>query len=156
MKPKEMKALLTAPMRLQVIKSVIAGNGVRTLRDIKQGQIIGFYEGRRFKSHDDRLRKGQEDCSYLFGLSSGELIDGSRAKMGRVNHSCNPSTTVLELLLAGRLEIAFVAKRNIKSGEELTLDYLYSAEADCDPREYRCRCGAPNCSGSLLKRAKPL
>ncbi len=51
------------------------------------------------------------------------------------NHSCNPNVGV-------RGEITFVAMRNIKPGEELTIDY---AMIDDDNYKMKCNCGAENC-----------
>jgi len=52
-----------------------------------------------------------------------------------LNHSCSPNVGV-------RGEITFVAMRDIKAGEELTIDY---AMIDDDNYRMKCSCGARNC-----------
>ena len=59
-----------------------------------------------------------------------------------LNHSCSPNVGV-------RGQISFVAMRNIKAGEELTLDY---AMTDDDEYEMPCHCGAPDCRKMVTGR----
>jgi len=58
----------------------------------------------------------------MFEINSRWTIDGSpRWNLGRyVNHSCRPNTEAVER--KGRV-IVYVARRKIKPGEELTVDY---------------------------------
>lgn len=53
-----------------------------------------------------------------------------------LNHSCSPNVGV-------RGEITFVAMRDIKVGEELTIDYAMIENEDYP--EMKCNCGARNC-----------
>jgi SET domain-containing protein len=50
------------------------------------------------------------------------------------------------------------ALRTIQPGEELVYDYQYERTGDETDEElerfYKCRCGAPNCRGTIMK-AKP-
>jgi hypothetical protein len=55
------------------------------------------------------------------------------------NHSCNSN-------LGMRGEITFVAMRDIAAGEELTHDWCTT---DNDIYSVKCKCGAPNCRGTL-------
>ena len=52
-----------------------------------------------------------------------------------LNHSCEPN-------VGPRGDITFVALRNIKTGEELTLDM---AMTDTVPFRMKCNCGSKNC-----------
>ena len=51
------------------------------------------------------------------------------------NHSCNAN-------IGMRGEITFVARRDIKTGEELTHDWCTT---DDDDYSLECKCGAANC-----------
>src|SRR5438128_8437825 len=55
------------------------------------------------------------------------------------NHSCDAN-------LGLRGEITFVAMRDIRAGEELTHDW---ATTDNNDYSLKCKCGAPNCRGTL-------
>ena len=70
-----------------------------------------------------------------------------------LNHSCDPNTFVQNVFIEThdlRLpEIAFFARRTIKSGDEITWNYNYKA-GSIPWREIYCRCGAPNCAGRIL------
>jgi hypothetical protein len=56
-----------------------------------------------------------------------------------LNHSCEPNVGV-----SG--QIMYVAMRNIRSGEELTLDY---AMIDDAPIRMKCGCSSPRCRGII-------
>lgn len=59
-----------------------------------------------------------------------------------LNHSCDPNVGV-----SG--QIMYVAMRNIKPKEELTLDY---AMIDDAPIQMKCGCGTRNCRGVVTGR----
>lgn len=57
-----------------------------------------------------------------------------------LNHSCNPNTTRLGEFTAWSL-------RDIKPGEEITMDYSL---LDVNPKWHmKCKCGSPNCRGEI-------
>jgi SET domain-containing protein len=58
------------------------------------------------------------------------------------NHSCDAN-------LGMRGEITFVAMRDIVAGEELTHDWCTT---DDDDYEVKCKCGSPNCRGTITGR----
>ena len=72
---------------------------------------------------------------------AGKAIDatGTRRGFRYINHSCAPNT--FTRLTAHRAE--FYALRDIRAGEELTVDYGLSHHDG----QLRCRCGAAQCSG---------
>jgi len=59
--------------------------------------------------------------------------------MMHLNHSCEPN-----LGLQG--QVVFLSLRDIEADEELTFDY---AMTDDEPYEMKCRCGMPNCRGTI-------
>jgi hypothetical protein len=56
-----------------------------------------------------------------------------------LNHSCAPNVGI-------QGQILFVAMRNIRAGEELTIDY---AMFGGDPKPMRCDCKAAACRGVI-------
>jgi SET domain-containing protein len=72
-----------------------------------------------------------------------------------INHSCDPNCeAVIE-----RGHIWIEATRPIVAGTELVYDYQYEDDPDYtleDLRFYACRCGSPNCRGTIVKTRKKL
>ena len=55
------------------------------------------------------------------------------------NHSCNPNCGM-------HGEITFVAIRDIRAGEELTIDYAF---IDNEDYSFECHCGSPKCRHTI-------
>ncbi len=93
------------------------GQGLFATADIRHGDFILEYTGRRIQtSVADTLK-----TRYLFEVDGTWTIDGSsRSNTARyINHSCVPNCE-------GEIRdgaILIYASRDIKRGEELTLDY---------------------------------
>jgi len=70
-------------------------------------------------------------------------LDGSRGGNGThyINHSCRPNA-FMQILYD---HILFIALRDIKPGEEITIDY----ETTLHPDDKRCICGARSCRGTI-------
>jgi SET domain-containing protein len=62
-----------------------------------------------------------------------------------LNHSCAPNAELYRSQSGRRTRLWLHARRRIRPGEEITIDY--GCEAD-DP--LRCRCGAPRCRGWIV------
>jgi len=141
----------------EVRRSRIHGSGVYAKRRIRKGTRIVEYLGDRITHEEADARyeeKGQDDGhTFLFVVNDRIVIDagvdGNAARF--INHSCNPNCeTVIE---GGRVFIE--ALRTIQPGEELGYEYGLTWESTDDPDElanYACRCGTPQCRGSMLDR----
>jgi uncharacterized protein len=99
------------------------------------GEIISMREARK------RLKKQQKLAMVEFG--NGLALDASvyPNALRYVNHSCAGNSFMR--CRYGRVE--FYAKRNIKSGEEITCDY---GETHHEGKRV-CTCGAENCKGNI-------
>jgi hypothetical protein len=61
---------------------------------------------------------------------------------GSLNHSCDSNLWMAD-------EVTLVARRDIATGEELTVDYaLFTVQPGWE-LDRPCRCGAPNCRGAI-------
>lgn len=90
--------------------------------------------------------------TFLFALDNGVLIDAGRGGNAArfINHSCEPNC---EAVQEGD-RIFIQAIRNIQPGVELTYDYALEREGRLPAgwrERYACRCGAPNCRGTILR-----
>ena len=143
-------------------KSAIHGNGMFAVASIKKGERLIEYKGRR-RSHEDVDAGDSGDAdsghTFLFTLNDDWVIDanfeGNDARW--INHSCDPNC---EAVLdededdPKRSRVFIESVRAIKPGEELPYDYGIPLAERHTPRLkkiWACRCGAKNCTGTMLK-----
>ena len=131
-----------AGFRLAVRRSRIHRVGVFTEEPIPAWRKVIEYTGERISRRESR-RRWDPARSYLFYVDSYWRLDGAIGGSGAelINHSCAPNLRAR--LLRGHL--LYYSRRSIKRGEELTLDYKYSA----DLRPIPCHCGAATCRGTI-------
>jgi hypothetical protein len=143
------------PPLYRVRNSSIHGKGVFAARKIAAGTRIIEYEGDRITSRQAAKRHDKKDGdphhTFFFSLESGRVIDGdSNGNDARwINHACDPNCEAIEE--DGRVFI--YALRDIRRGEELGYDYklfLEERHTAALKRAFACRCGAPNCRGTML------
>lgn len=137
--------------RIVVRRSSIHGKGVFATADIAAGSRLIEYKGERITSEDDAYLYTESTHTFLFMLDNEEIIDGSRnGNTARwINHSCAPNCEANEE--DGRVFID--AMRDIRDGEEITIDYNLYLEARYTAalkRQYACGCGTRQCRGTLL------
>lgn len=143
------------PRRLQVRRSGVHGKGVYAQVPLRAGETVLEYRGEVI-SWDEALRRHPRDPAdphhtFYFHLDDARVIDGGvRGNAARwINHSCDPNCETEDD--GGRIFIK--ALRDIAPGEELFFDYRlviderYTAKLK---KAYACRCGAPNCRGTML------
>ena len=137
---------------VEVRHSPVHGLGVFAVRHLPAGWEVGLYEGRRYSAVQAKARRWNQALTYVFGLSDGSLIDGSEGGnfTQHINHACEPNCAAYEVEDDdGELLISIETLREIEAGEELFLDYSLDVETG-DPDAFRCRCGTPECRGSML------
>ena len=140
--------------------SSIEGKGVFAKGMIPRGTRIIEYTGARrtVESLVANVANGEKPSVYLIHLHEGMVIDGAidgnDARF--INHGCDPSCEVY--LFDDRLYV--YAMRDIDPGEELTFDYALNAPPGLavkmgEAKDYVCRCGSPNCRGTMLQSNIP-
>jgi SET domain-containing protein len=129
--------------KLRVARSKIHRWGVYAVEPIPKGRKIIEYTGERISRRETRRRADTCEFNYLFTLDRYWTLDGSVNGSGAqyINHSCDPN--VIARVLKGH--ILYFAKRDIKKGEELTVDYHFAADVEKVP----CGCGAAKCRGTI-------
>jgi len=147
---------------IEIRRSKVHGRGAFATAPIAKGKRLIEYVGERVSHQEADRRYESKDANdnhtFLFIVDSRTVIDagvdGNDARF--FNHSCDPNCeSVIE---NGRVYIESI--RAAEPGEELTYDYQIQREAS-DPPDideiFACRCGAPQCRGTMLwpaKRAK--
>ena len=144
-------------------RSPIHGNGVFATAPIARGEEIIEYKGKLLTPDEaDALYGdgGETGHTFLFTLNEQYVIDanqhGNTARW--INHSCAPNCrAVVEESASGdprRDKVKIEAIRHIKPGDELTYDYGIVLDVPHTARLkklWQCLCGAPKCTGTLLK-----
>lgn len=131
-----------ACFKIEVRPSAIHRWGIYALEDIPKKRKIIEYTGERCNRMETRKR-GDADLNYLFTLDSYWTLDGSVGGSGAeyINHCCDPNLAAWVF----RGHILYMSKREIKQGEELTIDYRFEKNVPKVP----CRCGAGKCRGTI-------
>jgi hypothetical protein len=126
----------------------IAGFGIRATADLKRGEVVFRGEERtaRLVTRAHILKSWPAEQVEVFRqyatiVGNGVYIlwDEDPREWAPQNHSCNPNTAYSGLNL--------IALRDIRRGEELTIDYGGFGNPDAAP--FTCACGAENCRGAV-------
>ena len=128
--------------KLEVRDSQIGGKGLFTKDLIKKWEVVIVWGGILMTDKDVKKRKYKRGTGVEIGegLYLASKPNEPFSKEDFMNHSCNPNLWLKD-------EVTLVAKRNIKSGEELTADY-----GTWVSRPYwkmKCACGSHLCRGTV-------
>jgi uncharacterized protein len=131
-----------ACFRLRIAPSKIHRWGVYAAEAIPARRKVIEYTGERISRRETKKR-AERALNYLFTLDKYWTIDGSAGGSGAqyINHCCEPN-------LAARIvrgHILYLSLRDIRAGEELTVDYHF----DKDVEKVPCACGTAGCRGTI-------
>jgi SET domain-containing protein len=133
---------------LRIGKSRIHHFGVYACEAIPARRKVIEYTGEKITQRESLRRRLGPHHQYIFWLNERWAIDAHSGGSGAefVNHRCEPN--LYSWRVAGH--ILLMSRRKIRAGEELTLDYHFRPDA----RTVHCRCGAPNCRGTINLKAR--
>ncbi len=100
------------------------------------------YTGERVARRETKKR-AERELNYMFTLDSYWAIDGSVGGSGAqyINHCCEPN--IRATIQKGH--ILYMSAREIRKGEELTVDYHFPKNVERVP----CSCGSAKCRGTI-------
>ena len=129
---------------LAIKKSAIEGKGCFATVAFKQRRKIAEYSGERITNAEANRRASRRKLR-ICAINDRWSLDGSRGGNGThyINHSCEPNA-FMQILCD---HILFIALRDIRPGEEITIDY----ESTLHSNKKRCICAAPSCRGTINK-----
>jgi uncharacterized protein len=135
-------ALKLAP-GLSIQKSTINGRGCFATIAFARGKKIAEYTGERIPDWEATRRGRHRRILRICDIDGRYSLDGSRGGNGThyINHSCEPNAFIRALY--GK--VLFFALRDIRAGEEITVDYGYTLHPDSK----RCKCGTSTCRGTI-------
>ena len=118
-----------------VKKSKIHGFGIFAKRDFRKDEAIIRWKDYKVLNREDIEKLTKKDKNHLSYVNKEYVLVPPE---GRVNHSCDPNVVLINF--------CYVAKRDIKKGEEITADYV----RESDPGfEMKCNCGSKKCRGII-------
>ena len=132
---------------LTVRRSPINGKGCFATLYFPRGRKIAEYTGEKISNAEAESRAHRR-MLRICAIDSRWSLDGSRGGNGThyMNHSCEPNAFMK--ILYGQVQ--FYALRDIRPGEEITIDYESTLHSD----KKRCTCGAANCRGTINKKKR--
>lgn len=133
--------------RVTIRPSAIHGRGMVAAEPIRRGEVVAVWggnfvsrkEAERAKRPGTLIQQIDDDVYEVFS----ENTKGDDPTYFH-NHSCNPNVWFED-------EVKLSAKRDIRKGEELTVDYTLFETKDRVIIE-RCNCGSLNCRGKVNGR----
>lgn len=121
--------------KIEVRNSKIQGSGLFALEPIHKDERIQYIRGAKFKM----VVKGRQEAMSIMnsiGVGRYSWLDTKNTPFRYINHSCEPTAAII-----GTKTV--VALREIRKGEEITMDYSMT---DADPYwEMKCRCDTKTC-----------
>jgi SET domain-containing protein len=129
---------------LTIKKSPINGKGCFATLRFQRGRKIADYTGELI-TNAEANRRANRRLLRICAINSSWSLDGSLGGNGThyINHSCEPNSFMK--ILYGHIQ--FYALRDIRPGEEITIDYESTLHSDTK----RCYCGAKTCRGTINK-----
>lgn len=127
--------------KLSIFESQIHGTGLCSSENIKSGETIDFISGEEVEFQSTNEEEAGSIPTW-YGITDTLWIDPGETKFKYLNHSCDPNAAII-----GKNEL--VARRDIKIGEEVTIDYSMTDVDQNWTLEYECKCGAKNCRKTI-------
>lgn len=115
--------------------SSINGTGLFTSVDISAGTNILIINGEVISEEECIRREEEENNVFIFWNDYNYIDTNNTKKIKYLNHNCNPNCYVEE---RDNESLLLIAEKDIKSGEELTIDYDYE--------DIYKMCGCDECS----------
>jgi len=126
-----------------------SGYGMYAKKDIKEGQLVNRFEGTPHhvisKSYVERewkdpmMKKWFQQYAYPLTDELFTIWSENPEEWAQVNHSCDPNCWLIGLDV--------YAKRNIKKGEQITMEYATFCTDNM--QTFNCMCKSPQCRGSI-------
>jgi len=125
------------------------GRGLYAIKDIKKGTRIMDYVGKIITKKQTEQSEKFDNAKpiYLFNLNKKYDLDGdvlwNTARL--INHSCSNNCDYN----GTGLKLWVVTIKDIKKGEEITVDYGFGYDENF--KQFKCKCKSKNCCGYIVR-----
>ncbi len=131
--------------RIEIRRSPVSGDGMFARQPIQKGEVVVVVGGtvmtdaefEAFQAAHSFYNFIQID-KHLYLVEDPAVTQSLNGSKGSMNHSCDSNTWMDD-------EVTLVARRDIASGEELTVDYALFTTQSNWMLDNRCHCGSPHC-----------
>eukprot|EP00924_Labyrinthula_sp_SR-Ha-C_P007742 snap_masked-scaffold_28-processed-gene-2.8-mRNA-1 protein AED:0.48 eAED:0.48 QI:0/-1/0/1/-1/1/1/0/1607 len=145
------------------------GIGVVARDDIAKNTSLGTYTGEVYPPwlwHEKEEKEKVTNSFWNIRVETGEkkgegydlvYIDAKKKGgfLSRLSHSCNPNCVAKEIIVKGVMCIGFKTIKQVRKGEELTIDYSCVTDSEKEFKDAVCLCGSYICRGSYLLLTNP-
>ncbi len=107
---------------VEVKGSKIHGKGIFTSKNIPKNELVLVIKGELITGKECERREEEDDNVYIFWNGRYYIDTANTEKIKYINHDCDPNCIVLE---RDKESLNLVSCREIKTGEEITMDYGY-------------------------------
>lgn len=142
----------------QIFKEGGCGWGLKTLEDVRKGQLVFEYVGEVIDEEllearlQEHAREHPNDHNmYIMELEKGFYLDArTKGNASRfINHACAPNCELQKWTVKGVTHIGIMAVCDIRAGTPLSYDYQFATNEE---GKFACHCGAPTCRGTLAPK----
>lgn len=127
---------------IYVKDSAVHGKGIFAGIGIPEGELIMAIRGEVISGDECERREEEENNVYIFWNGDTYIDTAETEKIKYINHDCDPNCEVDD---NDEESLLLYAARDIKAGEELTIDYGYDEIYD--------NCNCYSCSSSNFREA---
>ena len=114
--------LITREDEIEVRPSQIHGKGIFAKADINAHEVVMIIRGEVITGKECERREEEENNVYIFWNGRYYIDTAMTDKIKYINHNCEPNCGVWG---RDKESLSLIAERNIKAGEEITMDYGY-------------------------------
>ena len=155
------------------------GDGVVLRKEggLASGAFVGHYGGnvcmpwRFYESEVSKLSRGNSKSQCILPTHSVTLerpnvddmgsfilfVDASQTGnfASRINHRCEPNCVLKTFVVNGKMQLGVWALRDVRDGEELTIDFRNKGDFERELQGLACLCGSEHCAKSFVNTQVP-
>jgi SET domain-containing protein len=128
--------------RIEIKRSPISGSGMVAREPVKKGEVVCIVGGMVMTDSEFAAFQATHSLYSFIQIDESlylvEDLEGAEFVYASMNHSCDSSAWMQD-------EVTLAARRDIETGEEVTVDYALFTTQSNWMLDTRCRCGSPYC-----------
>ena len=156
------------------------GDGVVLRKEggLPREAFVGYYGGnvcmpwRFYESEVSKLARGNSKSQCILPTHSVTLerpnvddmgsfilfVDASQTAnfASRINHSCEPNCDLKTFVVDGQMKLGVWTLKDIRDGEELTIDFRKKGDFERELQGLACLCGSEHCAKSFVNTQVPV
>lgn len=128
--------------KVDIRESPVEGKGLFANTDIKKGEKIVVWGGNYTDAAGAELMRKNGKLVMQWDDDLYSYEDRAEDEGYFINHSCDPNLWMADAY-------TLITRRDVKTGEELTIDYAMFEADENYISKWECKCGSPLCRGRV-------